>query len=132
VSKPRKRRIVIRLTNRQKEDPQAILAAVRVALRNVDVQLQIRTVEGPPPTPEEEAEHTRRMAQEQLEAAAMSAAAAQLESNAQKLRSGQGAPAGTDVPKAEATLWERMKKLMAKGWQITVGAVLDWATKAKP
>jgi hypothetical protein len=113
-----------------RNDPVALLAAVREALRQQSMALEVRTRPDPDPTPQEEVEQTRRLANERLEAAAFAVAAAQLDKNARELRDPQESP-DKAVEKAKETLWACMKKLMASGWRITVGAVLDWATKSK-
>jgi hypothetical protein len=132
MSKQRNRRIVSSLTEREKEQSHRAINKVRKALRQHNLVMEIRTCDDPPPTPEQEEERNRRIVAEHLEAAAADIAAAVLEKNAQELRAaGQGGAAGTNVAQAKEALWEKKKKLIAKGWEITVGAALDRATKSK-
>jgi len=131
MSKPRKRRVVIRLTPRERTDAKAALDAFRVALKPTGVSFAVLSREE---TREENADADRRMANEQLETAARKAAAVVLDQKAAELR--QQAPACTkadDEGKATAEArWKllvKLQELAAKGWTWTVGAALDWALK---
>ena len=128
MTAPKKRKVVVRLTSRQKEDAKAILDAVREALRPKYVQLEVRMR---PETPEERTESERRVAVEALEAKALTALAADLERRAAASPppTAQSAPSPAAVAKARKSLWDHTKALATAGWKVTVLAGLEWLKK---
>ena len=98
MKQPRKRVIRIGLTARQKQDPQAILDAARAALNRNGMTLRVDTV------PEDCGEHT--LAQEQLEAAALSRVARAL-NEANREEHPQVAQPTTQPADSPKSLWEK-------------------------
>jgi hypothetical protein len=123
------------LTEREKEDSTDIIRQVREILAKASIELQVRIRKQ---RPGEKDIGSRGRPEQELQEKALDLANAHLEAKAQEIRAQAAALMASAAPGkkpeatvAEKTLWERFKALVAKGWQITVGAVLEWATGAK-
>jgi len=131
MSKPQKRKVTVSLRNIDKNDPKAILAAIREALRKQNVQL--RVLDKPedllPPLNE------KMVALEHLEAAAWHAAAQFLEKDAKQFAAAESRDpaekAKSQTPAAVAKARKGVLTWIAEkvkaGWTVTVKASLEWA-----
>jgi len=123
--KPRKRIITLKLSARDKDDPKAVLEAVREALKRSGMTLRVTSCEQG-----EEPEVHRQIAQEQLEAAAFNLAAKHLDEKARTIAKSDEEGAAKPSPKEAATARKKVYDwIMGKvkvGYVITVGAILDW------
>jgi hypothetical protein len=132
MTTPHKRVVVVRLSPRDKNDPKAILDAVREALRQKEMELRVCNA------PEEHLdppETVRRVALEQLEAAAITVATKVLDEKAREIEQGQAGAKGqappppAAIPQARKGLVDWLGKAAKASWVVTVGAVLDWVKK---
>ena len=124
MTTPRKRIVTIKLSDRDKADPKAIMDAVRDALRKKNFELRVHNA------PVESGDPVRQVALEQLEAAALTVAAKLLDDRAREsVEPQQGkkrtpASPGT-IAKARKKLWDWTCFLGKMGWEVTVKKALE-------
>jgi hypothetical protein len=135
MTEPSKRRVVIRLTPRQKEDGADAINAVREALSDFALQLCVRTDKerreedkpAPAVVPDEALETSaRRLAQAVLDAKASEVEAAATGGRSQ-IPTHTGAANPADPSQARKTLWQRCRALAVAGWTFSIGAVVEYA-----
>ena len=125
---PRKRTVVIKLSTRERQDPRAILDAIRIALKPEGIQIRVCEKTGKVENP---ADDIRIQASEQLEAKAMTLAGAVLDKKAREIRQGDSATERVrERAKAVVIVRKWFLSWVAEkarvGWRITVAAVMDW------
>ncbi len=124
MSKPQKRRVIVRLTARDKDDPQALLAKVRRACKakNIDLYLRSET------NPSDHAPSAYDVALEQLETAALRHAAAALEEKDKGKEKQPATKAG--AKRARSALWRWIKRHAELGWGLAF-RLAEWAIRKK-
>jgi hypothetical protein len=130
-SPPGKKRCRLRLTRRQQDDYKPLLDATRLALKSqCDLVLEVRTCDDSSDVPEPEQPPERRLAAEQLEAAALRHAAAALDSRAAEV---EKAP---ETQSDGSSWWDRVKAfgklvggLAKEGIKVVIGESVKTAMK---
>ena len=136
MSTPRKTRVIrVVMTDREKNALRPALDVVRKALRPEKIVLRVDVV----PEPNAEGQTDRRVASEQLEAAALRAAAAELDERAERTQTGSTGHSAGSQPQSVApattqqTAFTAIRswvgKKIAAGWRITVLTAIEWLVK---